>query len=208
MNRPCVRMDLLAGVAVVTCLTSLTSCAWHVEGNSMATMREPRAACVTVLRRLSIGDFKNWTGLPGGCTSKEVQLVLSGGESSAIGRISDRSTQFRVYESPQHSEVIQVWFDDADRVLLITLVAPTIKGDVNALLRTLGPPERKLEPSVGHHADAHQWIYAGRGITLYVRERSNEIARVAVYPPTTVEQYELKLGANDTNTYWPWERTR
>jgi hypothetical protein len=159
--------------------------------------------CVTAFRKLAAGNLKDWSGLPSQCEPADLAAVFSGGERAANGMLSNRPTKFRAYQAPGQPEVIQAWFDDDDNVMMITTVSPVIQDDVKTLLEGFGPPEKKLEQGAGYHADAHQWIYAGRGITFYVREHSNEIARVAVYPPTSVEDYIDRLGARDQKRYWP-----
>jgi hypothetical protein len=162
--------------------------------------------CEMALRRLAEGAFEGWTGLPPQCGASDLAVTFSGGETEGSGFLSHRPAKFRVYQFPGQSEVIYAWFDENTHVMLITIVAPTIKGDVRTLLANLGPPETRLEQGVGNHADAHQWIYASRGMTLFVREHSNTIARVAVYPPTSVERYMERLGAQDKKRYWPTHR--
>ena len=159
-------------------------------------------------RRLAEGDLEGWKGLPSECGPSDLAAVFSGGDSAGNGLLSNYPTKFRVYQVPEQSEVIQIWFEENDHVSLITIVAPTIKGDVRALLDSFGPPEKRLEQGAGYHADAHQWIYASRGITFFVREHSNEIARVAVYQPTSVAHYMERLGATDRKRYWPNPRNQ
>lgn len=160
------------------------------------------------MRRLASGDLAEWVGLPPDCGPSALSQVFEGGEAAAQGILSNNRAYFRLYRRAGNEGMIQAWFDDEDHAFLITIVAPDIKGDVKELLERLGQPEKKLGPLVGHHADAHQWVYAGRGLTLYVREHLGEIARVAVYQPTDVEYYEMYLGATDQKRYRPRNRTR
>ena len=156
------------------------------------------------MRAFAAGDLATWTGLPAGCTDRDLAAVFSGGGGpGGDGRLSHLPTKFRTYSAGDPERPIEAWFDSTDTVLLINWVAPAVAGDVAALLTALGPPEQKLEPGVGYHASAHQWIYASRGLTLWVRERRNEIARVAVYRPTTAADYENRLGGRDKTRYLP-----
>jgi len=159
------------------------------------------------LRRLAEGDFEGWKGLPSDCRPSDLGAVFGGGESPGNGLLSNQPAKFRVYQFPGQSEDIEAWFQEDDRIILVSIATPTINGDVKALLDTFGSPEKRLEQGVGYHADAHQWIYASRGITFFVREYSNEIARVVVYPPTSVEDYLERLGAKDKKRYWPNTRS-
>jgi hypothetical protein len=164
---------------------------------------DPSNPCAAALRAFSAGELATWTGLPAGCTDLDLGAVFGGGGlAAADGLLSADQTKFREYPSGDPQQPLIAWFDAADTVILLHRIAPPI-GDVAALLAALGPPEHKLEPGVGHHAAAHQWIYARRGLTLWVRERRNDIARVAVYPPTTAAEYEHRLGGHDKTRYLP-----
>lgn len=186
--------------------------AWHIvrrtEKVIVMSNARVKSECEIAFRRLAEGDFEGWTGLPSECGPSDLAAIFSGGEGEGNGLLSNYPTKFRVYQSPEQSEVIQAWFDENDHVSLITMVAPTLKGNVQELLNSFGPPEKRLEQGAGYHADAHQWIYAGRGITFFVREHSNEFARVAVYPPTSVAQYVERLGATDKKRYRPNPRNK
>lgn len=160
--------------------------------------------CAAAIRAFAAGQLATWTGLPAGCTDRDLAAVFDGGgDPAGDGRLSHVPTKFRDYSAGDPNRPIQAWFDSADTAFLITWVAPTVAGDVASLLAALGAPEYKLEPGVGYHAGAHQWIYASRGLTLWVRERRNEIARVAVYRPTTPSDYEERLGGRDKTRYEP-----
>lgn len=156
------------------------------------------------MRAFAAGDLATWTGLPAGCTDRDLTAEFSGGGGpGGDGRLSHVPAKFRTYSAGDPQRPIQAWFDGSDNAFLITWIAPTVVGDVDALLSTLGEPEHKLAPGIGYHADAHQWIYASRGLTLWVRERRNEIARVAMYRPTTAADYENRLGGRDKTRYLP-----
>lgn len=188
-------------------LTGLNPRDYHARRDDVMAEGRTNSNCVTAFRKLAAGDFKDWSGLPPRCEPADLAAVYSGGERATNGMLSNRPTKFRVYQAPEQTEVIQAWFGDDDQVLMVTIVSPVMRGDVKTLLESLGPPEQRLEQGVGYHADAHQWIYAGRGITFYVREHSNEIARVAVYPPTSVEDYVKRLGGRDQKRYRPWNQS-
>lgn len=164
-------------------------------------------ACDAALRALGAGALGDWRGLPVGCTAADLGRVFTGGgDPPGNGRLSTRPTRFRNYRADGQPQPLQVWFDDDDRAILITWIQPSVVGPVKELLATLGAPEAKLDPSIGYHADAHQWIYAGRGLTLYVREHDGTLARASAFPPTTAADYEARLGAHDQREYLPRRR--
>jgi hypothetical protein len=162
--------------------------------------------CSEVIRRLADGKLAGWSGLPGDCSHQELSSVLSGGEEEGNGRLSELPVRFRMYRAAKQPELIQAWFDGHGRAFLLTFSNPELSGSHEDLLRDLGPPEAKLEPGIGLHADTHQWIYASRGLTLFVREHLNQIGRIAVYHPTTPSYYEEHLGGRDRPHYLPRDR--
>ncbi len=159
-------------------------------------------ACANAIRRLAEGRLEDWAGLPEGCRHEDFAAVLEGGDEPGMGRLSGNQASFRVYTSALQEQPLQVWFTSEGEAFFVTIVAPKLASDVAALLERLGQAERRLDPAIGYHADAAQWVYAGRGLTLYVREHVNEVARLAAYQPGTPEQYEQNLGARDQRHYY------
>jgi hypothetical protein len=159
--------------------------------------------CTEALRCLDMGDLVNWLGLPYPCNHSDMASVFAGGDEPGNGMLSGQPMQFRMYRTPHQPEPMQAWFDQQGNAVMVTLHQPHISTDTPELLARLGPPEKKLDMDIGYHADAFQWIYAGRGMTLYVREHIPELARVAVYQPSVPMYYETYLGARDQRHYWP-----
>jgi hypothetical protein len=197
-----------ATLALLGCLALATGAAFQVrQGNARMTNTAEGGDCEAALRLLSAGDLVNWRGLPANCDAARLSAVFTGGgDPAGNGRLSTRPTRFRNYRAAGQPQPLQAWFDEQDRAILVTWVQPTIRGSVKDLLAALGTPEKKLDPTIGYHADAYQWIYAARGLTLYVREADWTLARVSVYPPTTAEVYEDRLGAHDQREYLRRER--
>ena len=163
----------------------------------------PDSECSVALRTFLDGRWRDWTGLPHGCQHEALTAELRGGEAEGQGRLSGRPARFRAYTTPTDNRTIWAWFDDRNDVFLLTETLTGSAEGVEALLRDLGEPERKLDQMVGRHADAHQWIYASRGLTLYVREHNWTIASVAGYAPSSASYYERYLGAQDQRQYSP-----
>ena len=165
--------------------------------------------CAAALRDFAAGNLAAWKGLPAGCTDRDIAGVFAGGgDPAGDGRLSNLPTKFRVYSAgdPGLEPPIAAWFDGNDTATLVTWDEPALSGDATTLLAALGPPEHKLERGAGHPASDHQWIYASRGLTVWVFEPRSEITRVAVYQPTTPEDYEWHLGGHDKTRYWPRRR--
>lgn len=159
--------------------------------------------CETELTRFVSGDWRGWSGLPAGCGHPELAAVFQGGDTVIPGRLSGQPTSLRVYRSAHQKEEINAWFDDDAHAFLLTLDSPATDITADVILQAWGPPQKKLHPLIGLHADAHQWIYASRGFTAFVREPGGDIARVAAYRPSSVEYYEQYLGATDKRHYTP-----
>jgi hypothetical protein len=157
---------------------------------------------VDAIRALVEGRVEEWQGLPDGCQHEDFAQVLDGGEEEGTAMVSGNRAQFRMYRAPDQPDPIQVWFNHEGSAFLITFTDPKLSDEVEAVLQRLGQPEAKLDPSIGYHADATQWVYARRGLTLYVREHVNEVARLSAYMPTSPNYYEQYLGARDQRRYF------
>jgi hypothetical protein len=156
------------------------------------------------LEALLRGDLGSWHGLPD-CGPAELSAVFRGTvQPAGRGLLSGVPTAFRMYQVAGMINEAWAWFDDADHCRLIWLIEPPWQRPVHLMLTTLGAPNDRLEPGIGPHSDAHQWIWARRGLTLFVREELDEaaeIARACAYRPTTVEDYLNNLGARDRTRY-------
>jgi hypothetical protein len=194
-------------LAVLVCVTLAACGACRGEEERTMTTNSPPAVeteCESALRHLGKGELTDWKGLPAGCGTADLSKVWSGGgDPAGNGKLSTRPTRFRNYRVDTQAQPLQVWFDADDHAMLITWIQPTVEGSVKDVLDALGAPDKKLDPTIGYHADAYQWIYAARGLTLYVREHDWSLARISAYVPTTVEDYEDRLGARDRKEYLP-----
>jgi hypothetical protein len=164
--------------------------------------------CQMALEQLAALDFTDWHGLSEACQPEDFETLFEGGDTEVIGRLSNQPQRLRVYKRSAVSEHIEVWFDeDTKRFMVATITNPDYKDDTAALLQTLGEPDAKLDALIGSHPDAEQWVYAARGLTLYVRsDEPPTFRRIVVYPPTTPEVYENTLGAHDHRRYHPRRR--
>jgi len=164
--------------------------------------------CRDALEQAAQFVFTGWRGLSETCRPEDFAAVFDGGEDDATGRLSGRSHRFRVYRKAGVSNRIQAWFHmETGDFMVAVFTYPEFDGDTAATLAALGEPEVKLEPLIGAHPDAEQWVYAARGLTLYVRPGDPPaFRRIAVYPPTQPEIYENRLGAHDHRRYHPRRR--
>jgi hypothetical protein len=79
-------------------------------------------------------------------------------------------------------------------VVMFDGMNPELDGGWEPLAADLGEPEAKLDwmrdtlPMKGG-----EWVYPARGITIFGRAAGNAALHVAVYPPTTLAEYEASL---------------
>jgi hypothetical protein len=166
--------------------------------------RWPGPDCAATVRRLIEGDLEGWDGLPReGCGHDQISSVLEGGSEEGTGRLSGLLLSFRIYQSPLQTRPIEAWFAAGGSVVLLTFEEPTLRQGPAALLDSLGTPEATLAGPNSPHPDSRQWVYASRGLTVFVREPNKDIVRIAAYPPVSVSYYERYLGAHDTREYLP-----
>lgn len=93
-----------------------------------------------------------------------------------------------------YDKPVRIWLD-GDQVLLIDAEYPELAtGGVPALIEAIGPPQAKLDAFLGTFMiPESEWVYAERGLTLYINPENNIPLRLAVYPPTTLDGYRERL---------------
>lgn len=155
-----------------------------------------RDICQEAIQQILRKDFVTWRGLPRECELERVSALMSLGEDTRrldLGQ-ERRPTYARVAKVDAYEEPLEGWHREG-RVAQISVRFPGL-SDVAALLAALGEPDAKLGcyySGVPVLDEEGEWVYAGRGITLFMSsDRSNVIA-LSVYEPTTVAAYEREL---------------
>ncbi|HLW32831.1 MAG TPA: hypothetical protein VKX40_11255 [Aequorivita sp.] len=146
-------------------------------------------------------EWDKWNGLSKICSHKTIKEILEGGDVLSIGSLSNKTTDFRLYEHEDFSKII-AWFNE-DETILISFEGPLEHYKLDKIIEVFGIPEKKFEPDVDFIPYATQLIYASKGITFFYKEHNRKIVKIAIYPPTTVDFYFNNLGATDRKRYFP-----
>ena len=148
-------------------------------------------SCASALQNFAARDFTGWTGLPETCSLTEVterfRLVNDGYGLALIGRFK---RQFRMLVMEGYDHPVRVWSDES-RVLMLDVEYPSLSPAVADLLNHLGEPEAKFD----YHwrtmrIEKGEWVYADRGLTLFLSSDHSRTFQLAVFPRTTMQGYE------------------
>lgn len=151
------------------------------------------SACAQRIDDLADHNFATWSGLPTPCPLTEVLRRFPLRKPGlGRGRLGRREAGFTLLDADGSRASARVWLHTETEVLLIDTVPNLGQGQpVRALLDALGEPDAKRD----YHwttipVSQGEWIYAARGLTLFLNTDHQTVVRVAVYAPSTVEAYE------------------
>jgi hypothetical protein len=153
-------------------------------------------ACTTAIRNLADGRIAD-AGLPSNCTVAEAARAIGALASArdATGALgADRvQVRWRAIESGIAGDRLRLWHD-GEHVLAVELEAPRPDGGWAGLRAAIGSPDAKLAywDDVVESKDG-QWVYPARGLAVFTTLADTEIARVVVFPPTTIATYRARL---------------
>lgn len=149
------------------------------------------------LRAFRAKELRDWKGIPSETTLSDLASVcevdFSWRASAWIGE-SHRHAEWLNAVCDTFESAIRVWVDPGqDRILLMDTEDPVLDVDVAALARNMGITA-KLDSFLGTFLlEQSEWVCASRGITLYVNPETHQLLRMAVYSPTTLEEYRQNL---------------
>lgn len=142
-------------------------------------------SCIEQLRRLILGDFFNWYGLPTRCSRTLMAEALgqSQWDTDLYAKIGGISTRYRIYLGKVSPHGIYVWYEQDSAVALQThSVTP-----ICSITEQLGEPEAKeISRMLGLKM---QWIYSSRGLTLHIDKQTGAIAWLNAYRPMALDEY-------------------
>jgi hypothetical protein len=153
------------------------------------------------------GDLEGWSGLGDDVTPETLSaLAESEGPAAGTGRLSGMPVRFRHYDGPLGP--VTAWFDDHDLAFLLWADRPLLVQGGAAALEALGEPEARLDDSPSRFPGTTQWVWPGRGVTLYVQRAdaptgSNPVRALALFRPGTLDFYTAWLGADEGPPYLP-----
>jgi hypothetical protein len=147
--------------------------------------------CDDAKQAIEARRFVGWTGLPATCTAQEMFGILPDAEYGHR-RLGTATAGMRLLDLPGYYRPLVSVRDGV--VVLFDGTNPELEGGWAALSADLGEPEAKEDFTHGTiERPGGEWIYAARGITVFVRSDTTVAVHVAVYAPTTVSDYLARL---------------
>jgi hypothetical protein len=141
-------------------------------------------------------DFREWKGLAPNTSLADAAAVFTVDDGwRGKGRLGDdrREATWVSAAVDGYDKAVRIWLD-LDRVILMDAESPTLATDLPTLLQTIGAPEAKLDAYLGTFLiPESEWVYPGRGLTLYVNPENGILLRLAVFVSTTPDVYRRSL---------------
>lgn len=147
------------------------------------------------------GNFLAWQGLDSVWTKENLLKVFEPGPCINY-QLGGRKLFRCSYPLSSQKQPLQCFFDAEGKAVLLRLEDPAAITTAFELIEKLGTPENtRILTGKEKYAPAKQLIYAKRGITLYalgnVKARAASLMAVALYKPTSVENYIRLLGGDE-----------
>jgi len=149
-------------------------------------------SCASALQNFAAREFTNWNGLPESCSLAEVtQQFRLMNEGYGLARLGDTKREFRMLIVEGYEHPVQLW-SDGPRVLMLDVKYPSLSSsEVAVLLNALGAPQAKLDYDWGTmRIEKGEWVYSDRGLALFVAPDSSSVFHLAVFPRTTMQDYQ------------------
>lgn len=154
------------------------------------------AACVVALKAFAWPHIEGWHGLPAGCEVSHVGKVLTVPDDGwrGSGYLGDihRELSWLSASGGGFPDSVRVWLDGAHVVLMETPIRGK-PADFRAAVAKLGPPAAKLDSYFNVKMEKSEWVYPDRGLTLFVDPDDQIPLRIAVYAPTTLDDYRQRV---------------
>jgi len=152
--------------------------------------------CAPTLDGLLRKDLATLPGLPADCTldALAARMQIDGENRRGMLGEARHASVYRGARADGYDEVVRIWHKDGV-VLKLVFDLPKL-ADPPALIAALGAPDAKLDyyPStVPKLREKGAWVYAARGLTLFMSGDSKNVVRFELYPPTTAKAYERDL---------------
>ena len=155
-----------------------------------------RSNVIEVLKTFSVLALGNWQGLSGETSVDDARAVFGIDDqwhgTGKLGSDGNRRDWFSA-SAAHFPEGLRLWVD-GDRLLLIDAVRPDLPGGFDALFEKIGQPSEELDSYLGTlPIRKSEWVYPERGLTLFVNPANRLLLRIAVYRPTSIEDYRKTL---------------
>jgi hypothetical protein len=157
-------------------------------------------------------DFREWHGLPEQASVEDLATIsIVDAERRATGWLgeSKRRTEWLPATVTGYDQGVRLWVEQGlNRIVLLDVERPSLKTELDVLIDAIGAPVAKLDSYLGtFRLQDSEWIFASRGLTLYVNPETGALLRLAVYPATDLEKYRHNLRLDLQMTRLPSARS-
>jgi hypothetical protein len=154
------------------------------------------STCDPTLDSLLRRDLASLPGLPADCTlgALGARIEIDGSDRRGLLGQARHPSIYRGARAAGYDETVEVWH--RDQIVLKLVVDLPQLADAPALIAALGEPDARLDyyPStVPTLRQGGAWVYAARGLTLFISRDGTNVVRFEVYPPTSAAAYERDL---------------
>lgn len=152
-----------------------------------------------VLTALVALELNDWAGLHQDTALDHARQVFDIDEEwCGTGRLGSegKKTVWYSVSTGGFPEGLRLWVSDGD-LILVDAPHPGLPGSLDDLLAALGPPQERLDSYLGTLLiEKSEWVYPGRGLTVFVNPANRRLLRIAVYRPVSLSEYRENLRLN------------
>ena len=157
------------------------------------------------IQLIDSGNFIAWQGLTSAWDKDDLNKIEPDLKCSGYN-LAERKATKCLYPLTGQPQPLQFFLNEKEQIFLLRLEDVQISGSLNDLLVELGTPDAILTLTDGYkYAPARQYIFSRRGIALYIlgdpKKGSATIMAVALFKPSSLENYKQNLGGMETVEY-------
>lgn len=152
-------------------------------------------SCENALNCIINRTFSKWNGFPSGCDVNSLYGNITINEDDFLVRYLG-SDQIRVKMLMLNIEGYyrpSLCFDENSPVLFEAM-HPLLNETAEEIIKSLGIPDAKLDWDFGTlHCQQSEYVYSGRGITLFLNIDQTKILHIALYNVVSLQTYVTSI---------------
>jgi hypothetical protein len=159
------------------------------------------------LTHIDQGTLADWQGWSPAWQLDDLQQLVQPSHSALPYQLGSQSLLRHWFQLPNQPQPLQVLADTQGEVVLVRLEDAILSQSAQALADQWGKPDLKKElPSDHRFAPAQLWVFAARGISLYVLDAHTQgprcLSAIALYVPTTSAHFLSTLEGDERIRMW------
>lgn len=188
-----VLLVLLAAAACVPAKHKPNSKTIPIDGGAGGTNTMTITPCEAARRAIESNSFAAWTGLPAEC-SAEALFGISFDNQWGLEKLGATFQPARTHLLEINGYYAPTAYVRDSRPLMFDGMPTPVDGSWPPLAAALGPAQSINDFIYGTVTiPKGEHIYAKRGITIWMEPERQHVIYVAVYVPTTVDEYVKRL---------------